>query len=293
MLMYLTIIDSKEGQQKFEFIYNRYKKLMFYIANKILGDTRDSEDTVHDAFLKIIEIIDDIKDVESPQTRSLIVTITENKAIDLYRKRQRKTVLPFEEEYLGVPNCSDIESVEDNEVVTKAIASLSGKYREVLFLKYSHGYSIDEMALILSMSKYIPKQFFGFFCAIICAFSLAIPGYAVELPDPDTDISFYMENISDAQCVLSIRNGKAAARVSVNGNRGAERSKIILEIQKQRGSQWVTVESWSVEEDGRNASLSKSVEAEKGTTYRAKAEVTVWINGKSETKTITTTGKTA
>ena len=39
MLMYLTIIDSKEGQQKFEFIYNRYKKLMFYIANKILGDT--------------------------------------------------------------------------------------------------------------------------------------------------------------------------------------------------------------------------------------------------------------
>lgn len=75
MLMYLTIIDSKEGQQKFEFIYNRYKKLMFYIANKILGDTRDSEDTVHDAFLKIIEIIDDIKDVESPQTRSLIVTI--------------------------------------------------------------------------------------------------------------------------------------------------------------------------------------------------------------------------
>lgn len=55
---------------------------MFYIANKILGDTRDSEDTVHDAFLKIIEIIDDIKDVESPQTRSLIVTITENKAID-------------------------------------------------------------------------------------------------------------------------------------------------------------------------------------------------------------------
>ena len=46
MLMYLTIIDSKEGQQKFEFIYNRYKKLMFYIANKILGDTRDSEDSI-------------------------------------------------------------------------------------------------------------------------------------------------------------------------------------------------------------------------------------------------------
>lgn len=101
-----------------------------------------------------------------------------------------------------------------------------------------------------------------------------------------------MENISDAQCVLSIQNGKVAARVNVNGNRGAERSKIILEIQKQQGSQWGTVKSWSVEENGRNVTLSKSVEAKKGTTYRAKAEVTVWIDGRSETKTITTTGKT-
>ena len=100
MIIYLAMIDSPEGRHKFEFIYNRYKNLMFYTASKILGDTRDSEDTVHDAFLKIIEIIDDITDVECPQTKSLIVTITENKAIDLYRKRQKRKTTPFEEEYL-------------------------------------------------------------------------------------------------------------------------------------------------------------------------------------------------
>ena len=153
MIIYLAMIDSPEGRHKFEFIYNRYKNLMFYTASKILGDTRDSEDTVHDAFLKIIEIIDDITDVECPQTKSLIVTITENKAIDLYRKRQKRKTTPFEEEYLGVPARSDLESIEDREFLAKAIASLPGKYREVLFLKYSHGYSIDEIALILSMSK--------------------------------------------------------------------------------------------------------------------------------------------
>ena len=75
--------------------------------------------------------------------------------------------------------------------------------------------------------------------------------------------------------------------------RGAERCKIVLEIQKKQGSQWITVDSWSVEKDGRNANLSKSVEAKKGTTYRAKVKVTVWLDGKSETKTITTSGKTA
>ena len=62
---------------------------------------------------------------------------------------------------------------------------------------------------------------------------------------------------------------------------------------EKAGNQWITVDSWSVEKDGRNANLSKSVEAKKGTTYRAKVKMTVWLDGKSETKTITTSGKTA
>ena len=98
MLIYLAMIDSPEEKIKFEIIYEQYKNLMFYTANKILGDTRDSEDIVHDAFLKIIEIIDSIDDPKRPQTRSLIVTITENRAIDLYRRRRSKTVVSFEEE---------------------------------------------------------------------------------------------------------------------------------------------------------------------------------------------------
>ena len=80
MFIYLAIIDSPEGKLKFEVIYERYKGLMFYTANSVLGDTRDSEDIVHEAFLKIIEIIDEIDDPKSTQTRYLIVTITENKA---------------------------------------------------------------------------------------------------------------------------------------------------------------------------------------------------------------------
>lgn len=153
MLIYLDMIDSPEEKNKFEIIYEQYKNLMFYTANKILGDTRDSEDIVHDAFLKIIEIIDNIDDPKCPQTRSLIVTITENRAIDLYRRRQSKAVVSFEEEYLGVPDQSVIEQIEDGELLSKAIASLPGKYREVLLMKYARGYSMDEIAKILSMSK--------------------------------------------------------------------------------------------------------------------------------------------
>ena len=58
MLIYLSMIETPESRSKFETIYETYKQLMFYIANNILHDARDAEDIVHEAFLKIIEILD-------------------------------------------------------------------------------------------------------------------------------------------------------------------------------------------------------------------------------------------
>ena len=106
------------------------------------------------------------------------------------------------------------------------------------------------------MRKNIHRQFLGFLCAVMCACSLAVPCFAADAAAPDPGISFYMENINDAQCVLTVQNGKASASASVTGRRGAERCKIVLEIQKKQGNQWITVDSWSVEKDGRNANLS-------------------------------------
>ena len=153
LFIYLAMLESPDEKSKFEVIYHTYKQLMYYTASKILGDTSDSEDIVHEAFLKIIEIFEKINNPTSPQTRSLIVTITENKAIDLYRKRKKINVVPFEEEYLGVPEQSKIDRIADQEIIAKAILSLPGKYREVLLLKYAQGYSMDEIAVILSMTK--------------------------------------------------------------------------------------------------------------------------------------------
>ena len=82
MLIYLVLIDSDEDRSKFEVIYTEYKNLMFYIANRILGDNKDSEDVVHDAFLKIIEIIDKIEVAKCPKTRNLVVIIVERMASD-------------------------------------------------------------------------------------------------------------------------------------------------------------------------------------------------------------------
>ena len=61
MLFFLMMIDSDEERSKFEIIYNNYRNLMFFVAKNILNNDSDAEDAVHDAFLKIIKILENIK----------------------------------------------------------------------------------------------------------------------------------------------------------------------------------------------------------------------------------------
>ena len=92
MFLYLAMIDSDANKSKFEILYSEYKNLMYYTANRILRNSSDAEDVVHQAFLKVIEILDTISSPRCHKTRALLVTITEHKAIDLYREKQRRNV---------------------------------------------------------------------------------------------------------------------------------------------------------------------------------------------------------
>lgn len=153
MLIYLAMIESDADKSKFEIIYDTYRKLMLYQANKILMDTQDTEDVVHESFLKIIKIIDQIEEPKCPKTRNLVVTIVERTAIDLYRQRQRRSTVVLDEEYINVPSSKNLEDMYGKADLATAIASLPTRYREVLLLRYDSGFTEAEVGQILSMSQ--------------------------------------------------------------------------------------------------------------------------------------------
>lgn len=55
MFLYLAMIDSDADKSKFEILYSEYKNLMYYTANRILRNSSDAEDVVHQAFLKVMK----------------------------------------------------------------------------------------------------------------------------------------------------------------------------------------------------------------------------------------------
>ena len=147
MLLYLQMIDTSEDRSKFEQIYIEYRDLMFYVANRILDNEQDAEDAVHEAFLKVAENIKKIGEPKCPKTKGFVVTVVENKAIDLYRKRKRHQIVELTEEVQGF---SPIYKGEN--ALTDCILKLPARYREVILLRYHQGYSVKEAASLLGIS---------------------------------------------------------------------------------------------------------------------------------------------
>lgn len=148
MFIYLQMIESDEDKSKFEQIYMQYRNLMFCVAQRILHNQQDAEDAVHQAFLAILLNLKKISRVKCPETRSYIVIITENKAIDIIRARERFATSDFDE---GVDGIS-IPPPGDGGLAD-ALARLPAKYREVILLRYDNGYSTKELAKMLNMTQ--------------------------------------------------------------------------------------------------------------------------------------------
>lgn len=152
MFIYFQMLETPEEKSKFEQIYLEYRDLMFYISNRILLNQQDSEDAVHEAFLKIIKIIDRIDHPKSPKTRNLTVLIAERIAIDLWRRRQKIQHVSMDEEGIGIVSNKVFKNSESQSNLAFAMAALPAKYRALLLLRYDNGFSEAEVAQIMSMS---------------------------------------------------------------------------------------------------------------------------------------------
>ena len=100
------------------------------------------------AFVKIAENIQKIAVPVCPKTQNCVVTIVENKAIDLYRANKRKNSSLYLDEISGI----DIEATQVHGLAA-CMAKLSPRYRQIILLKYYQGFSCKEIAKQLDITE--------------------------------------------------------------------------------------------------------------------------------------------
>lgn len=160
-MIYLLLIESEEEKRKFVVLYEKYKYLMLKIALDIVKDYQESEDIVHEAFIKIAKNMHNIHEVDSNETKRYIIIITRSVAIDFYRRKKRSmenTLYLDEIRDYSTPVVVAENSLADVDVIMKALMKIPLKYRDVLILKYAYQYEAKKIAEILNITEANVRQ---------------------------------------------------------------------------------------------------------------------------------------
>jgi RNA polymerase sigma-70 factor (ECF subfamily) len=150
--IYLSMLDGDDEKSKFESLYLTYRKLMFHVANGILNDEGLAEDAVHQAFLKILENFDKVGEISCHKTRSYVVIIVRNAAINMYNRRKRHPAVPIEEAAFCAAG-EKLERTDDLDSLAKAVLKLPAIYKDALKLKNVQEFSNAEIAGMLGISE--------------------------------------------------------------------------------------------------------------------------------------------
>ncbi|MDR2908299.1 MAG: RNA polymerase sigma factor [Oscillospiraceae bacterium] len=155
MLLVFTFVSEGE-RDKFEFLYEKYKRLMLKKAYDILRDSMLAEDAVSEAFMRIYKNLDKIEDPSSGRSASFVVTVVKNTALTILAKS--KSQLPGGEVLEETQEDDfDLEEHVLSSVSAEGIFGLIGELSEDLrgafLLKYGQDLSHRDIAVILGVTE--------------------------------------------------------------------------------------------------------------------------------------------
>lgn len=158
MIPICLILITKEDKEKFEYLYEKYKNLMYAYAFRILKDSSSAEDAVHETYYRIAKNLSKIDNKSSRKTVNFMITIVKHVSYSMYKKIYKNKIVSFDEsEYEDINNFYTIDEIIarrlDYAELLKIIKSLDDKYKYPLILKYGNDFSISQIAIILDMKE--------------------------------------------------------------------------------------------------------------------------------------------
>lgn len=145
------VLSLRQGNKAaLAILYDRYSRLVYTIAFRILNNGPETEDLTQEIFLNLWQ-----KQAYDPTRSSLsrfLSTVTRNRAIDRVRSRsnRRRILKGLAAQTSSVETFSLPEATaslgERSQRVRQALTTLPEKQRELLWLAYYHGFSQSEIA---------------------------------------------------------------------------------------------------------------------------------------------------
>jgi RNA polymerase sigma-70 factor (ECF subfamily) len=144
----LALVAASDDRALAE-LYDRYGKVAYALALRILRDRALAEDAVQEAFVAIWRMAAQFR-AERGGARAWILTLVRRRAVDRVRHEQRHADLAAEAVAAGEPLAEAGTSLEQLHV-REALMRLSRPERKVLELAYYEGLTQEEVAAALDI----------------------------------------------------------------------------------------------------------------------------------------------
>jgi RNA polymerase sigma-70 factor, ECF subfamily len=128
-------------------LYDRFGRIAYGLALRVLRDSALAEDAVQDAFLNVWRSADRFQ-AGRAKASTWVLTFVHRRAVDLVRREERRRTEPEEAapEPAGPGADEDVERRSKREVVQDALRRLPPEQREAIELAYYGGYTQSELA---------------------------------------------------------------------------------------------------------------------------------------------------
>ena len=132
--------------EKFDRIFEMYNKDIFHLIFSYTLNISDAKDILQDTFMKYYTKMAIISE-DDLEIKKWLMRVAINKTKDNFKNYWKNKVLTIDD------NVSNYYKISTNIEMFELLNKLNKKYRIPIYLYYYEGYSIDEIADILKLSK--------------------------------------------------------------------------------------------------------------------------------------------
>lgn len=150
--IYLILRVQQKDIEALKVLYDRYERVLFSQAMKILNNPQEAEEVVQDVFLKLWNK-SALFDPGKPYASAWLLRICRNTAIDKLKRRRRNEYIEDKENmyYFTMDVNDEIELNQIKEQIREALNMLPSEQKEVIELIYFEGLSQAETATKLNI----------------------------------------------------------------------------------------------------------------------------------------------
>ena len=154
ILIFVFTFSSEQERDKFEYIFQTYKKLMLHKAYDILRDYTLAEDAASEAFIRIYKNLHKIDNPNSNSSIAFVATVVKNVSLTMLQREKGHFTEEYDEDQSDRFNLEEETlSQLSSEHIYQTIDRLGEDLKGVFLLKYSYNLSHKEIGKILGISE--------------------------------------------------------------------------------------------------------------------------------------------